>query len=408
MNSENRTETISAAAVATECITLDVLASQFVDEHRRWLNPSIEAYALTYPEYADEIRESFPVLIAMEQWKGNQEFSSLRRQLPEPDSIKQLGDCRITRELSRNRTSILYEAVQGKWNRRVLVKLLPWKSEMTPRWRERFEREARLVARLRHPNIVSFYKSGEDQGYCFSVTQQVDGVGLDQIIEYFAGESQFSQKNIGKQKHRDQIAAIAHSLQENRWRALTGIALQVADALRYAHSRETLHNDLKPENILIDAAGHVWVNNFSLAQFAEGALKQQPAKTLCYQAPERFQGQNHEQGDIYSLGMVLYELATLSPAFPSSNSSELVEQILNQEPLRPRAQNPSIPVNFESMILNCIAKSQQQRYQSVEALSIDLVRLIHGKSVKRRTSSLGVFNRIRFPFWNHNLSQQSE
>lgn len=408
MNSENRTEIISTDVVATECITLEVLASQFVDEHRRWLNPSIETYALTYPEYAVEIRESFPVLIAMEQWKGNQEFSSLRRQLPEPASIKQLGDCHITREISRNRTAIVYEAVQGKWNRRVLVKLLPWKSEMTPRWQERFEREARLVARLRHPNIVSFYKSGEDQGYCYSVTQQVDGVGLDQIIGYFADETQSSQKNTGKQKCRDQTAAIACSLQENRWRAFTGIALQVADALRYAHSRETLHNDLKPENILIDAAGHVWVNNFSLAQFAEGALKQQSAKTLSYQAPERFQGQNHEQSDIYSLGMVLYELATLSLAFPSSNSSELVEQILNQEPLRPRALNPSIPIDFESIILNCITKSQQQRYQSVEALSLDLVRLIHGKSVKRRTSSPGVFNRKWFPFWNRNSGQQAK
>ncbi|WP_339733375.1 serine/threonine-protein kinase [uncultured Gimesia sp.] len=400
MNSDHRTETVAA-----EHITLDVLASQFVDEHRRWLNPSIEAYALAYPEYATEIRDSFPVLIAMEQWKGNQEFSSLRRQLPDPSSIRQLGDCRITREISRNRTAVLYEAVQGKWNRCVLVKLLPWKSEMTPRWRERFEREARLVSRLRHPNIVSFYNSGEDQGYCYSVMQQVSGVGLDQVIGYFAGENHSSPQKFRDHSDRDQTEAVASSLQQNRWCAFAGVALQVADALRYAHSRKTLHNDLKPENILIDAQGHVWVNNFSLAQYAEGALKQQPAKTLCYQAPERFQGQNHEQSDVYSLGMVLYELTTLTPAFLSRNSSDLVEQILNQEPQQPRERNPSVPVNFENIILNCIAKSPQQRYQSVETLSIDLVRLIHGRSVKRHAKPRTVFNRSWFPFWNRKTGQ---
>ncbi|MCA9016556.1 MAG: serine/threonine protein kinase [Planctomycetaceae bacterium] len=402
MNSENGSNTVTA-----EQITLEVLASQFVDAHRRWLNPSIEAYALEHPEFADEIRDSFPVLIAMEQWKGNQEFSSLRRQLPEPSSMKQLGDCRITREISRNRTAIVYEAVQGKWNRRVLVKLLPWKSEMTPRWQERFEREARLVARLRHPNIVSFYNSGEDQGYCYSVMQLVNGVGLDQIIGYLAGESQPSSKRIRADLNCDQTEAVARSLQKNRWQVFTGIALQAAHALRYAHSRGTLHNDLKPEHILIDAAGHTWVNNFSLAQFAEGALKQQPAKTLSYQAPERFQGQNHEQSDVYSLGVVLYELATLTPAFPSRNSSALIEQILNQEPLRPRAVNPSIPVDVETIILNCIARSQEQRYRSAEALSVDLVRLMNGKSVKRRTKSRRVFRRNWIPFWNRKSGQSA-
>lgn len=408
MNSDNRTHTIASTTVATERITLEELASQFVDAHRRWLNPSIEEYALTYPEYAADIRDSFPVLIAMEQWKGNQEFSNLRRQLPDPSSIKQLGDCRITREISRNRTAIIYEAVQGKWNRRVLVKLLPWKSEMTPRWRERFEREARLVSRLRHPNIVSFYNSGEDQGYCYSVMQQVDGIGLDQIIGYFAGENQSSQKKTEEQEQHDQTEAVVRTLQENRWRAFAGISLQVAHALRYAHSRQTLHNDLKPENILIDAAGHVWVNNFSLAQIAEGTLKQQPVKTLYYQAPERFQGQNREQSDIYSLGMVLYELATLTPAFFSRTSNEVVEQILNSEPHRPRERNASIPVDFENIILNCIAKLPQQRYQSAELLSVDLVRLMNGRSVKRRTKSPVVFKKSWFPFLGRRITQQVE
>tara|TARA_R110002111_G_scaffold262289_1_gene337862 strand:- start:164677 stop:165882 length:1206 start_codon:yes stop_codon:yes gene_type:complete len=394
MNSENRIETITSADSATERIPLELLASRFVDEHRRWMNPSVEAYAVAYPEHATEIRESFPVLIAMEQWKGNQEYTSLRKQLPDPSRIKQLGDCRIIREISRSRTSILYEAVQGKLNRPVLVKLLPWKSEMTPRWRERFEREARLVSRLRHPNIVSFYNTGEDQGYCFSVMQLVKGVGLHQIITYLAGE-----KKSRPHETEAQTAAVARTMQHNPWRTFASMGLQAAQALSYAHNRKTLHHDLKPENLLIDAAGHTWVNNFSLAQVAEGALKQQAAKTLSYQAPQRLLNQNHAQSDIYSLGIVLYELATLTLPFQSHSSSELVEQIIHQEPMKPRERNPSIPSDFETIILNCIAKSEQQRYRSAEALSGDLVRFINGRHVKRRNKNHSIFKGNWFAFW---------
>ncbi|WP_299467312.1 serine/threonine-protein kinase [uncultured Gimesia sp.] len=394
MNSENRIENFTAADSVTERMPLELLASRFVDEHRRWMNPSVEAYAVAYPEHAAEIRESFPVLIAMEQWKGNQEYTSLRRKLPDPSRIKQLGDCRIIREISRSRTSILYEAVQGKLNRRVFVKLLPWKSEMTPRWRERFEREARLVSRLRHPNIVSFYNTGEDQGFCYSVMELVKGIGLDQLIQYLAGE-----KKSHPHETEALTEAVARTLQKNRWRAFASIGLQAAQALKYAHSRETFHNDLKPENIMIDGEGHTWVNNFSLAQVAEGALKQQAAKTLCYQAPERFEGENHAQSDVYSLGMVMYELATLIPAFHSQSSIELVNQIKNQEPQRPRERNASIPADFETIILNCIAKSEQQRYRSAEALSGDLVRFINGKHVKSRNKNRGTFKGHWFAFW---------
>tara|TARA_R110002095_G_scaffold127578_2_gene110640 strand:- start:6629 stop:7819 length:1191 start_codon:yes stop_codon:yes gene_type:complete len=394
MNSENQTETMSPDDSATERMPLELLASRFVDEHRRWMNPSVEAYADAYPEHAAEIRESFPVLIAMEQWKGNQEYTSLRKQLPDPSDIRQLGDCRIIREISRSRTSILYEAVQGKLNRPVIVKLLPWKSEMTPRWRERFEREARLVSRLRHPNIVSFYNTGEDQGYCYSVMQLVNGVGLDQIIQHLAGDQKSRPHEPGAQ-----TTAVARTMQQHPWRNFASIGLQAAQALSYAHNRKILHHDLKPENLLIDAAGHTWITNFSLAQVAEGALKQQSAKTLCYQAPERFLNQNHAQSDIYSLGIVLYELATRALPFQSHSSSELVAQITHQEPMKPREQNPSIPPDFETIILNCIAKSKQQRYRSAEALSGDLVRFINGRHVKRRNKNRSLFKGNWFAFW---------
>ncbi len=380
--------------------SLELLASQFLDEHRRWMNPSIEEYVARYPDHAEEIKESFPVLVAMEQWKGNQEFSSLQSQLPEPMSIQQLGDCQIIREINRSKTSILYEARQGKSKRQVAVKLLPWKCEMTPRWRERFNRESRLVSRLRHENIISFYRTGEDQGYFYSVMQLIDGIELNQIIQHLADKNNSSSQQNRNQFQNNRTLQITKTLQLNNWNKFATIGLQAAKALSYAHNRKTLHNDIKPENIFINNEGHTWLTNFKLAQVAEGTLKQQNAQTLRYKSPESFKGQLNEQGDLYSLGMVLYEFSTRTPAFPTQSSSEIVDHITNREPTRPRTLNNKIPSDFETIILNCIAKSQEDRYQSAEELSIDLLRFINGKKIHPRSKM------HRYPigkwlrFWN--------
>lgn len=396
MDPESRKETDVPAELVTDHISLETLASQFLDEYRQWLNPSIEDYANSYPDYAEEIRESFPVLITMEQWKGNREFSRLLYPLPDEFNLKQLGDCRFIREISRNKTSISYEAIQDGSNRRVAVKLLPWKSETIPRWRDRFKLEARLASQLKHQNIVSLYHTGEDQGYCYAILQLVNGVRLDQIIQYLSDEK----KEFPHDKQTDEVA---QTLTQNRWHTFAGIGLQIAKALQYSHGRGILHYNINPENILLNRESQSWVANFSLAQFAEGVLKQQSAKVLLYQAPERFKDQYHEQSDLYSLGMVLYELATLSPAFETHKRSKLVDHIIHNQVLRPRKRNANIPVDFETIILNCITKSQQTRYRSAKELSLDLLRFINGKKIKSRTKSHGISNNQWFGLRKKNL-----
>ena len=422
MKSENQEENSASTGSEEKRIPLEVLASQFVDEHRRWLNPSVENYAAAYPEYAAEIFESFPVLIAMEQLKGNREVASLQLQLPDQQCVQQLGDCRIVREIDRSRTSVLYEAEQGKLNRRVAVKLLPWKAEKIPRWRERFEREARMIARLRHRNIVSIYSIGEDQGYCYSVMQLVNGVGLDKIIlrlaadgtirpgEIIQPDSSSQQNTIESEKPDDyEMTELEdRTLRKNAWRAFASIGLQAAKALQYSHSQGTLHNDIKPENILLDGEGHTWLTDFSLAQFAEGTLKQQDAKTLRCMAPERFRGRNDEQSDLYSLGMVLYELATLTSAFHTRRTNQLIDNILNVEPLRPREISTRIPAGFETIILNCIAKSPAQRYQTARELSLDFLRFMNGKRVEHLTTPDEMTDGKWFEFWKNNSGPQGQ
>lgn len=397
----------ASGPILQRTMPLELIASQFMDEYRRWLNPSVDDYAVAYPEHADEIRESFPVLVAIEQWKGNREFSSLKINIPKELSISKLGDCHIIREIHRNRTSILYEATQGAHNRRVAMKLLPWKSGMPPRWRKRYERETRLIKRLRHQHIVPIYSTGEDQGYCYSVMQLVAGVGLDKIITRLTEKGEVNlneivQEKFERQQSSSQKRAVSHTknkephLSRDAWHTFAGIGLQVARALQYSHKQGTLHNDIKPENILIDRTGQSWLTDFSLVQFAEGTLKQQSTESLYYKAPERFREHNTEQSDLYSLGMVLYELATLTRGFQTQDRNQLIEDITKNGPVRPRELNANIPVGFETIILNCIATSPVNRYQTANELSLDLVRFIKGTGVKNLSKRFGSSSRRWF------------
>lgn len=392
MNSESSSGIIERPEIASERMTLEILASQFVEEHRRWLNPSIEAYANACPEYADEIRESFPVLIAMEEWKTNEDFARLRRQVPADFMIPHLGNCHLLNEISRNRTSIIYAAAQGPQKRSVAVRLLPWKSECSLRLRDRFLRESRLVLRLRHPNIISVDTIEEDQGYSYAVMQLVTGISLDQVLRGLTQKltrAKFEDRFEPQAGYLfgEQLSQVMDGYRQNYWRSIANLGLQSANALRFAHSRGTLHSDLRPGNLIVNRAGHCWLTGFCLPQHTDGSLKQQRGQTLRYQPPERIQGEMDERSDLYSLGCVLYELATLTPAFQAENSSALIEQILSGGYPRPCEINSEIPSSLENIICGCLARSKQDRYQSADELSISLVRFLNGCDVKSRVKS---------------------
>ncbi|QDT90242.1 serine/threonine protein kinase [Gimesia algae] len=392
MHSETSSGIIDRPEATSERMTLEVLASRFVEEHRRWLNPSIEAYANACPEYADEIRESFPVLIAMEEWKTNQEFTRLRKQIPADFMISQLGNCRILKEISRNRTSILYAAVQGPHKRKVAVRLLPWKSECSLRLHERFLREACLVFRLRHPNIISVESTEAAQGYAYAVMQLVPGISLDQVLRGLTQkqtgtvyQDQF-EPQVGY-LFEEQLPQVLEVFRQNYWRSIATLGLQAANALRFAHSRGTLHCDLRPGNFILNQDGHCWLTGFCLPQHLEGTFRQQRVQSLLNQPPERIQGDVDERSDLYSLGCVLYELATLSPIFKDKSSNALVEQILSGSYTRPREINREIPAALENIIIGCLDRSKQNRYQSADELSVSLVRFLNSRAVKSRMNS---------------------
>lgn len=404
-------------------LPVELLAAQFVDELRSGQSPSIDDYARQYSRIASEIREYFPVLVAMEELKQKKQTDNLRESVPETFDITELGDCRMLREIGRGGMGVVFEAIENN-GRQVAVKLLPWHTAGIPGWREQFGREARNARKMQHENIVPIYRTGTDIRYCYYVMKLVAGVGLDWVIGKLANDHLVTPGDIASASYRprsireidtdceipirllgeledveDVRQPETNPLTPFAWKEMVGIIHQATKAVRYAHKRGILHNDVKPGNLLIDAQWKVWMTDFGLAQPLDSPQSddERLVGTLRYMAPERIRGSQSIQTDVYSLGMTMYELVCQAPGFPSTEREDLVELILGQEPPRPRDINFSIPENLQTIILNAIAPDPEARYPNAESLEVDLIRFLNDQPIttrrKKPSKRFGLFRR---------------
>jgi serine/threonine protein kinase/tetratricopeptide (TPR) repeat protein/WD40 repeat protein len=174
------------------------------------------------------------------------------------------------------------------------------------------------------------------------------------------------------------------------YRSAARVGLQVAEALAYAHAQKVLHRDIKPANLLLDLQGMIWVTDFGLAKEEGDDLTQTGdlVGTLRYMAPERFSGVSDGRSDVYSLGLTLYELLTLRPAFAESDRGRLVKRIAHEEPPTPRKLDAHVPRDLETIILTAIAKEPRLRYQNAEAMCEDLRRFLADRPIRARRSAV--------------------
>ncbi|NQT16719.1 MAG: serine/threonine protein kinase, partial [Planctomycetes bacterium] len=171
------------------------------------------------------------------------------------------------------------------------------------------------------------------------------------------------------------------------WRSVAQIGLQVGEALRYAHTHGTLHRDIKPGNLLLDPKGTVWVTDFGVAK----AITQEQLSrtgdvvgTLRYMPPEQLKGDCDARSDIYSLGLTLYELITLCPAFGETGEDGLIRWKLEKNPTRPRKLQPRVPRDLETIVLKAIARDPMRRYGTAGELVDDLTRFLDGRPIRAR------------------------
>ncbi|MDA0285318.1 MAG: serine/threonine-protein kinase [Planctomycetota bacterium] len=377
-------------------VQIEVLASEYADKARQGLNPSIDGYIERYPEMAAQIRELFPMVAALEQWKSDRESEVLRAQLPDQFKLKQLGDCRLVREIGRGGMGVVFEALEGSIERRVAVKLLPWRISMVPHRQERFEREAQTIAKLRHANIVPIFRFGRHDDYAYYVMQYVESMNLGQLISALVEREHVSFaleiKDQISSKIEDGSPTSAPTerkgLKRDSWKSFARMGAQVAQALRHAHRKGVLHNDVKPGNLLIDAAGKVFVTDFGLAEPLDSDSSDHDDAvngTLKYMAPERFLGICDETSDVYSLGITLLELVTQQPAFIADSRSELINAINAGHVRNARENRSEIPVDLDAVISKAVSLDPDNRYQSPGEMASDLLRFINDERVAARS-----------------------
>jgi serine/threonine protein kinase/Flp pilus assembly protein TadD len=334
-------------------------------------------------------------------------------------AASELGDYRILREVGRGGMGVVYEALQESLGRHVALKVLRSSALADATQVDRFQREARAAARLHHTNIVPVYGVGEQNGLHYYVMQFIAGVGLDRVLDDLraahplrgslspspegattltAGRVSASEPEAKETVRSDPTAPVTGFSSSGReyWRWVARLGLQVAEALVHAHAQGILHRDIKPSNLLLDAQGNVWVTDFGLAKAADSADLTGTGEivgTLRYIPPERFRGQSDPRGDIYALGLTLYELLTLRPAFDAEEHHRLLESILHDEPPAPRKLQPAVPRDLETIVLKAAARDPAHRYTTASELAADLQRFLEDRPPRARRA--GPVERLR-------------
>jgi eukaryotic-like serine/threonine-protein kinase len=308
----------------------------------------------------------------------------------------------------------------------VALKVLPAQTLADPYQVQRFEREARSAARLHHTNIVPVFGVGECDGTHFYVMQFIQGRGLDSILEMLRNSQRSRSTDAAGADQPESAAQLfvrsgtAYGRVSDPARSDTGtriggrsirtgplseadrrstrnvarIGVQVAQALAYAHAQGIVHRDIKPSNLLLDDNGTVWVADFGLAKMvgADDATHSGfIAGTLRYMAPERFSGKGDARADIYALGMTLYELLSLRPAFEENDRTSLIRLVTQEDPPRLRKLNRKLPTDLETIVHTAIAREPARRYATAAALAEDLQRFLDGRPSRARR--VGVIER---------------
>ena len=292
---------------------------------------------------------------------------------------EQIGPYLVLEFLQKGGMGEVYKARDMRLDRTVAIKFLPRALAADPTAVERFQREVRAASSLNHPRICTVHDVGEFQGRPFLVMEFLEGQSL-----------------------RDRIAGEPLPIAE-----LMDLAVQICDALKAAHAKEIVHRDIKPGNIFITAGGQIKILDFGLAKrsgearaLAEATVSAPDeqtaatatrititrpgsiAGTLAYLSPEQARSEEVDsRTDIYSLGVVLYQMATGRPTFRAETSEELIGAILHQTPIKPSELNPPVPASLERIILKALEKEPTARYQSVADLLADLEKITASRSL---------------------------
>jgi serine/threonine protein kinase len=397
----------------------------------------LQAHIRAYPQYAEQLRRLLPALHMLADL-GRSVVAGAACAVPvaapSEEAVGTLGDFRLVREIGRGGMGVVYEAEQISLGRRVALKVLPFAAAMDARQLQRFKNEAQAAAQLHHTNIVPVISVGCERGVHYYAMQFIDGHTLAAVIHEL-------RQGAGPRVPAGGAASLASELVSGRWaphprtggdpqrtmayvsapeaplaeaptapvaalsierstqspgffRAVAQLGVQAAEALEHAHQLGIIHRDIKPANLLVDAGGRLWVTDFGLAH-----CHSQPGLTMTgdllgtlrYMSPEQALAQRvavDPRTDVYSLGVTLYELLTLEPAYTGRSREEVLRQIAFEEPLPPCRLNKAVPPELETIVLKAMAKNPAERYATAQELADDLRRFLEDKPIKAKRPTL--------------------
>ena len=244
--------------------------------------------------------------------------------------------------------AVVYKARCHRLNRLVAIKILKDEFSRDEEFRRRFHAEGEAVAMLIHPNIVQVYDVSSTDNANFIVMELIDGISLKQYME---------------------------SKGVLNWKETLHFSMQIAKALEHAHSRGIIHRDIKPHNVMVLKNGSVKVMDFGIARVMSksNTLTKEALGSVHYISPEQAKGGHTDnRSDIYSLGVVMYEMITGRPPYDGESPVSVAIQHINGGAMMPSALNPNIPGGLEQIIMKCMALEMNDRYNSATELLADM------------------------------------
>jgi serine/threonine-protein kinase len=365
---------------------LDDVIVAYLEAVEAGARPDPDDWLRRHPDLADELAEFF---------RDQQQFDSLVAPLrspnpstapheprsvadatPRPDGNGTVplcvegrpafGDYELLGEIARGGMGVVYKARQVSLNRTVALKMILAGQFASADDVQRFRLEAEAAASLDHPNIVPIYEVGARDGQPYFSMKLIDGGKLTAHVHQYVRQP----------------------------RSAARVLATVARAVEHAHQRGLLHRDLKPANILLDHEGQPHVTDFGLAKRVSAGRDLTRSGcavgTPSYMAPEQAAGPRAAlttAADVYSLGAVLYEMLTGRPPFRAETPLETLLEVVEREPDRPRALNPRVHRDLETICLKCLHKEPGKRYASAAALADELERYLRGEPIQARPSS---------------------